>query len=113
MFTMKWVAGAAMLACTGALVACGDGADRAGTAAGTPTPTGAVTSTPTPTAGAPAPSSTPTTVADRLLAGKREVTITRVQGSGSALELSGRLEEGGDTGGACCSCRRRSAGTST
>ncbi|MGW5558550.1 hypothetical protein ACWER9_15165 [Micromonospora sp. NPDC003944] len=98
MVTMKWVTGAAMLACASALVACQGGADKApGTAAGTPTPTGAVTSTPTPTG---AVTNTPTpTATDPLLSGKREVTITRVQGSGDALEISGRLEEGGDTGG--------------
>lgn len=95
MFSMKWVTGAATLACTGALVACGGGTDRAPRAAsGTPTPSGAVTSTP-----AAAPSSSSAATADALLSGKREVTMTRVQGSGSALELSGRLEEGGDTGG--------------
>ncbi|MFE9191003.1 hypothetical protein ACFYL6_15445 [Micromonospora sp. NPDC007208] len=98
MVTMKWVTGAAMLACASALVGCQGGADRApGTAAGTPTPSGAVTGAPSPTAGAPATSSA--AAADPLLSGKREVTITRVQGSGKALELSGRLEEGGDTGG--------------
>ncbi|MEU1363087.1 hypothetical protein ABZ356_24960 [Micromonospora zamorensis] len=94
MFSMKWVTGAATLACTGALVACGSGADKAPGAAGTPTPSGAVTST---AAGASASSSA--VAVDALLSGRREVTMTRVQGSGNALELSGRLEEGGDTGG--------------
>ncbi|WP_430496143.1 hypothetical protein ACQRWP_17525 [Micromonospora trifolii] len=94
MVTMKWVTGAAMLACTSALVACQSGADKA---AGTTTPSGAVTGTPTPTEAAPATSSA--AAAGPLLSGKREVTITRVQGSGEALEISGRLEEGGDTGG--------------
>ncbi|MCG5473126.1 hypothetical protein LADH09A_001014 [Micromonospora sp. LAH09] len=93
MFSMKWVTGAAMLACTGALVACGSGADKAPDASAG-TPSGAVTSTP-----AAAPSSSSAVAADALLSGKREVTMTRVKGSGSALELSGRLEEGGDTGG--------------
>ncbi|MDG9678077.1 hypothetical protein [Micromonospora sp. DH14] len=97
MFTMKWVTGAALLACTSVLVGCQGGGDKGpGTAAGTPTPTGAVTSAPTPTAAASATSAATT---DPLLSGKREVTITRVQGSGEALEMSGRLEEGGDTGG--------------
>ncbi|MGC4864581.1 hypothetical protein ACLQ3B_03990 [Micromonospora sp. DT53] len=97
MFTMKWVTGVAMLACASALVGCQGGADEAPrAAAGTPTPSGAVTGVPTPTAGAPATSSA---AVDPLLSGKREVTITRVQGSGKPLEISGRLEEGGDTGG--------------
>ncbi|MBQ1017482.1 hypothetical protein KBX71_06310 [Micromonospora sp. D93] len=96
MFTMKWVTGVAMLACASALVGCQGGADEAPrTAAGTPTPSGAATGAPT--AAAPATSSAAAT--DPLLSGKREVTITRVQGSGKALELSGRIEEGGDTGG--------------
>ncbi|MFC5922783.1 hypothetical protein [Micromonospora vulcania] len=97
MFTMKGIAGAAILACTGALVACGSAADKAPSAtAGTPTPSGTVAGTAAPTA---TPPSTPVVAADPLLSGKREVTITRVQGSGSELELSGRLEEGGNTGG--------------
>ncbi|MEU7755070.1 hypothetical protein [Micromonospora sp. NPDC049171] len=96
MITMKWVASAALLACTGALVACGADADKAPTTgAGTPTPSGAVAGTPTPPAGKPSP----TVATDPLLSGKREITMLRVQGSGNALELSGRLEEGGDTGG--------------
>ncbi|MEU1590847.1 hypothetical protein [Micromonospora sp. NPDC005710] len=96
MLTMKWITGAALLACTSALVGCQGGADRApGTAAGTPTPTGTVTSAPT----AAAPASSAAAATDPLLSGKREVTITRVRGNGEALELSGRLEEGGDTGG--------------
>ncbi|GGO14554.1 hypothetical protein [Micromonospora parathelypteridis] len=91
MVTMRWVTGAVMLACTGALVACGGGADKTpGAAAATPTPSG----TPSGTVGTPSAVAT-----DPLLSGKREVTIVRVQGSGSELELSGRLEEGGDTGG--------------
>ncbi|WP_330438318.1 hypothetical protein OHB44_23525 [Micromonospora sp. NBC_00821] len=98
MVTMKWVTGAAMLACTSALMACQGGADKApDTAAGTPTPSGTVTGAPTPTAAAPTTSSA--AVTDPLLSGKREVTITRVRGSGQPLEISGRLEEGGDTGG--------------
>ncbi|MEU8405040.1 hypothetical protein AB0C19_02430 [Micromonospora sp. NPDC048842] len=98
MVTRKWVTGAAMLACASALVACQGGADKApGTAAGTPTPSGTVTGAPTPTAAAPTTSSAAAT--DPLLSGKREVTITRVQGSGQPLEISGRLEEGGDSGG--------------
>ncbi|MEU8332060.1 hypothetical protein [Micromonospora sp. NPDC048839] len=92
MITMRWVAGAALLACTGTLVACGGDADKAPAArAGTPTPSGAVA--------APAGTPSPGLAADPLLSGKREVTIARVQGPGDALELSGRLEEGGDTGG--------------
>ncbi|MEW1586529.1 hypothetical protein AB0283_13920 [Micromonospora vinacea] len=94
MVTMKWITGAALLVCTSALVGCQGGADKP---AGTPTPSGAVAGAPTPTAAAPATSSAAAT--DPLLSGKREVTITRVQGSGEALEISGRLEEGGDTGG--------------
>ncbi|MEU5672549.1 hypothetical protein ACGF3C_30940 [Micromonospora sp. NPDC047762] len=98
MVTMKWVTGAAMLACASALVACQGGADPTpGAAAGTPTPSGAVTGTPTPTAATPTTSSAEVT--DPLLSGKREITITRVRGSGEPLEISGRLEEGGDTGG--------------
>ncbi|MET8042408.1 hypothetical protein ABZU25_16285 [Micromonospora sp. NPDC005215] len=90
MITMKWVAGAALLACTGALVACGGDADKAPTTtAGTPTPPAATLSS----------SSAPAVATDSLLSGKREITMARVQGSGDALELSGRLEEGGDTGG--------------
>ncbi|WCN79715.1 hypothetical protein [Micromonospora sp. LH3U1] len=98
MFTTKWVTGAAMLACVGALAACGSGADTApGAASGTATPSDAAASTASPAA--VTPSSAPAVAIDPLLSGKREITMTRVQGSGSALELSGRLEEGGDTGG--------------
>ncbi|MGC4880570.1 hypothetical protein ACLQ26_30375 [Micromonospora sp. DT43] len=92
MFTVNRVAGAAMLACVGALVACGSSPDKApGAAAGTASSSGTTAVAVTPSAAAPA--------TDPLLSGKREVTITRVRGSGSTLELSGRLEEGGDTGG--------------
>ncbi|MEU8419274.1 hypothetical protein AB0C15_00160 [Micromonospora sp. NPDC048835] len=98
MVNMKWITGAALLVCTSALAGCQGAADKApGTSAGTPTPTGAVTSAPTPTAAAPATSAAAAT--DPLLSGKREITITRVQGSGEALEMGGRIEEGGDTGG--------------
>ncbi|MET7862659.1 hypothetical protein [Micromonospora taraxaci] len=91
MFTMRVVTGAALLAYTGALVACGsDTAKKPGAAAGTPTPSASA-------AGMPSSPSAPQV--DVLLSGKREFTIVRVQGSGSELELSGRLEEGGDTGG--------------
>ncbi|MFG1837432.1 hypothetical protein [Micromonospora sp. NPDC049175] len=94
MITMNWGAGAALLACTGALVACGSDADKAPKA--TPTPSGAVASPSTPPGGTPSPAALAT---DPLLSGKHEVTMARVQGPGNALELSGRLEEGGDTGG--------------
>ncbi|MEH1166565.1 hypothetical protein V6V47_14390 [Micromonospora sp. CPCC 205539] len=93
MIRMKWVAGAAMLACAGALAGCGSGGDKTPDApAGTATPSGTATGTPlaAPSPGAPA--------TDPLLSGQREVTIMRVQAS-EELELSGRLEEGGDTGG--------------
>ncbi|MCG5466794.1 hypothetical protein AB0K35_26530 [Micromonospora sp. NPDC053740] len=92
MATMKWVTGAAMLACASVLVACQGGADKA---AGTPTPSGALTGAPT----AAAPTTPSAAASDPLLSGTREVTITRVQGSGKPLEISGRLEEGGDAGG--------------
>ncbi|MCX5066085.1 hypothetical protein OOJ91_09360 [Micromonospora lupini] len=96
MSTVNRVAGAVLLACAGALVACGSSPDKApGAPTGTASPSGAAAST---TAAAATPSAAPPAT-DPLLSGKREVSMVRVQGSGSTLELSGRLEEGGDTGG--------------
>ncbi|MDG9674095.1 hypothetical protein [Micromonospora sp. DH14] len=92
---MKWVTGAAGLACAGTMVGCGAGADKApGAAVTAPTPSGAGAGTPSPSASSVVP-----VTSDPLLSGKHAITIVRVQGSGSNLELSSRLEEGGDTGG--------------
>jgi len=99
----KWAVGAAMLACTGALVACGNAGGTASDAAvgsGTPssavrgTATGPAPATPSPTAPpAPAGAATP------ALSGTREVTIVRVQASEGGLALDGRLVEADDDSG--------------
>ncbi|MFD0741053.1 RICIN domain-containing protein [Phytohabitans flavus] len=113
MFEMKtWATGAAMLACTGALVACGSGNTAPGAAAGTGTPSTATTVTGT-TAGtvagtAPATPAltsppkarpTPAGAATPVLSGTREVTIVRVQASEGGLALDGRLAEADDDSG--------------
>ncbi|MFJ8686226.1 hypothetical protein [Micromonospora wenchangensis] len=107
MSKLKWVTGVAVLACSGALVACGDGGGTptaTGSATGTPsgpvTPADAVTATattvPDPTtppasASPPGPTGTPsaTTGAGGVLSGKREVTIVRVQATESGVALDG------------------------
>ncbi|MFI5929728.1 hypothetical protein ACIA3K_27645 [Micromonospora sp. NPDC051543] len=97
MITVRWWAGAAMLACVGTLLGCGDGDDLVpGATAGTPTPSAAAPSSPA--LSSPAPTR-PAAPADPLLSGEREISMVRVRGSGSELELSGSLVEGGDTGG--------------
>jgi len=104
MFKMKWVTGAAMLACTSALVACQAGAEAPGAAAGTGTASGAAAGTGTaPGAGAGTAAggaSSRTGTTDPVLSGKREVTIVRVQAFESGLSLdNGRLVEVDDDSG--------------
>lgn len=110
MFKVKWVTGVALLACSGALAACGDGtgtptdaASASATPSGTVTPTGAVTPSGTAVPGEPVtPSATATTPpkptakpsatagsAGSVLSGKREVTIVRVQSTESGVALDG------------------------
>jgi hypothetical protein len=96
---VKWVAGAAMLVCAGALVACEGAAEEAPT--GASTPSGVVESTPS--AAPPstaAPSSSSPGVSDPVLSGKREVTIVRVQASesGVSLDNSALVEADDDSG---------------
>lgn len=107
MSKVKWAAGAAMLACTGALVACQAGAGTApGAAASTGTASGGAAGTGTApgaaagTASAP-PARTPTAgTTDPVLSGKREVTIVRVQAFESGLSLlNGQLVEVDDDSG--------------
>ncbi|MFC6018451.1 RICIN domain-containing protein [Plantactinospora solaniradicis] len=92
----NWVTRAAMLACAGALGACGDGA-------GTPSDAGAGTTPPTPTVTTPPPpTGTPSAPAgaSAVLSGQREVTIVRVQASESGLSLdNGELVEVDDDSG--------------
>ncbi|WP_326559798.1 hypothetical protein [Micromonospora sp. NBC_01796] len=102
---VRWVTGATMLACTGALVACGTGSPADPTASAgpsvsssaTPTlaPTAAVTPSSAPSSAAPPPANT----SDPLLSGKREMTIVRVQATEGGLSLDGRLAEVDDDSG--------------
>jgi hypothetical protein len=106
-FKMKRVAGAAMLACTGALMACGDGSGKAPDAAvGTGTPSGSAASTPsvTPVVTSPPPTKAPLapggSATAGVLSGKREVTIVRVQAIEGGLSLdNGELLEVDDNSG--------------
>ncbi len=110
MSKVKWAAGAAMVACTGALVACQAGPSASSPAAPTATPSLppsiAPSSTPvaTPpsdrTSVPPAQMSTPGRT-DPILSGKRQVSIVRTQAFESGLSLTddGQLAEvDGDSG---------------
>ena len=113
MSKVKWVAGAAMLAGTSALVACQAGAATApGAAASTGTATGAAAGTGTAPGAAAGTASVPsenaagggassrTSTTDPVLSGRREVTIVRVQAFESGLSLlNGRLVEVDDDRG--------------
>ncbi|HEU4426722.1 MAG TPA: hypothetical protein VFR67_29665 [Pilimelia sp.] len=103
MSKVKWVTSAAMLACTGALVACQAGAGTAPvTGAGTGTAPGAAPHTTAVRSENPAAggASSPVGTTDPILSGKREVTIVRVQAFESGLSLlNGRLVEVDDDSG--------------
>ncbi|WKU03572.1 hypothetical protein [Micromonospora sp. HUAS LYJ1] len=99
MSKLRWGTGVAVLACSGALMACGDG-DGTPTDAGsaTATPSGPVTPTattaPDPTTPPASPSRTAgkpsaTAGAGGVLSGRREVTIVRVQATESGVALDG------------------------
>jgi hypothetical protein len=88
MSKMKWATSATMLACTGALVACGF-ESRAGGGTG---PT-AVQS------GSPAAGGASSRAGASVLSGKRQVTIVRAQASESGLSLTDRLVEADDDSG--------------
>ncbi|HEV8569616.1 MAG TPA: hypothetical protein VGQ92_21465, partial [Actinoplanes sp.] len=107
MSKVKWATGAAMLACTGALVACQAGAGTApgavastGTAPGAAAGTGTAPGAAAGTASVP-PARTPTAgTTDPVLSGKREATIVRVQAFESGLSLlNGKLVEVDDDSG--------------
>jgi hypothetical protein len=100
MSKVKWVVGAAMLACTSALVACqagtGTASDAASGTATTPGATAAVRSESATAGGASSRAGT----TDPVLSGKREVTIVRVQAFESGLSLlNNRLVEVDDDSG--------------
>jgi hypothetical protein len=114
MSKVKWLTGATMLACTGALVACQSGspaspaasagttASASATASAVATATGpASPSVAPPAPGSPsvAPPPAPGGSTDAVLSGKREVTIVRVQASESGVSLDGRLVEADDDSG--------------
>jgi hypothetical protein len=111
MSKVKWVTGAAMLACTSGLVACQAGAGTApGAAASTGTAPGAAASTGTaPGAGAGTAERSENAAAggassragttDPVLSGNREVAIVRVQAFESGLSLKDRLIEVDDDSG--------------
>ncbi|WP_431916476.1 RICIN domain-containing protein [Micromonospora wenchangensis] len=105
MSKLKWATGVAVLACSGALMACGDGsgtpaATGSATPSGSTTPSDAATPTATtaPDPTAPPASTSPTRPAGKpsatagaggVLSGKREVTIVRVQATESGVALDG------------------------
>ncbi|WP_422753800.1 hypothetical protein [Micromonospora sp. WMMD708] len=108
MSKLKWVTGVAVLACSGALVACGDGGTPAADGSATATPSGSVTpsdavtptatTAPDPTAPPASTSASPSRPAGKpsatagaggVLSGRREVTIVRVQAAESGVALDG------------------------
>ncbi|WP_326562043.1 hypothetical protein [Micromonospora sp. NBC_01796] len=112
MLKMKWVTGAVMLACSGALMAC-EGGTTPG-AAGTSSAAATVTATPSATTGgtapgtatvappsgkAPAAPPAPAGAPSAELSGKREVTIVRAQASEGGVSLDDRLIEADDNSG--------------
>lgn len=107
MFTMKWVTGAAMLVCTGALMACGPAI-------------GATPGAPVGAASAPLAAEAPQAATDAIdpaLSGTREVTIVAVQAPVQARGGGWRSTAGSSkptrSVGASCSSRHRSTGTRT
>ncbi|MGX4657354.1 hypothetical protein ACWCHM_27070 [Micromonospora sp. SCSIO 07396] len=103
MSKLKWITGVAVLACSGALMACGDGGGTpAGSGTATPsgpaTPSDAATPTATTVPDPTAPPASPSRPAGKpsatagaggVLSGKREVTIVRVQAAESGVALDG------------------------
>jgi hypothetical protein len=104
MSKMKWATGAAMLACTGALVACGfqgQAGGGKGTTAVTSESPAAVRSESPPAvqSGSPAASGAVAGAGAAVLSGRRQVTIVRAQAFESGLSLTDRLVEVDDDSG--------------
>jgi hypothetical protein len=104
MSKMKWATSAAMLACTGALVACGFEGRAGGGTGTTAVPSGspAAVQSGSPAAvqsGSPAAGGASSRGGASVLSGKRQVTIVRAQASESGLSLTDRLVEADDDSG--------------
>jgi hypothetical protein len=103
MSKVKWATGAAMLACTGALVACGSAGQAGGATAPSAVQNADAAAGRSGNAAVPSESPAAGDASSRaggsVLSGKRQVTIVRAQASESALSLTDRLVEVDDDSG--------------